>query len=171
MSKVTWKSTTIAIQTDRKVYPKWWKHAGFWVVFFYRVRRLRKHGHNVWLCLIPFDILFSLVRAVISDSVIPASVSVGPGLYLAHANGIIINDQVTIGSHVCIFQQVTLGEWHGGAPTIEDHVRLFAGCKVFGKVTLGKHCTVGANTVISSDVKAHTTVYPALNQIKELNKD
>jgi serine acetyltransferase len=166
MTATTWKSTLSAISEDKKVYPKWWNHSGFWVVFFYRVRRLRKHGIKIWICLLPFDVLFSLIRAMISDTVIPASVSVGPGLYLAHANGIIINDQVKIGSHVCLFQQVTLGEWHGGAPTIEDHVRLFAGCKVFGSVTLEKHCTIGANTVISSDVAAHSTVYPAGNQIK-----
>jgi serine O-acetyltransferase len=166
MTETTWQSTVSAINADKKVYPTWWKHTGFWVVFFYRVRRLRKHGQTRWTCLLPFDILFSIVRAMLSDTIIPANVAVGPGLYLAHANGIIINDRVKIGSNVCIFQQVTLGEWHGGAPTVGDHVRLFAGCKVFGEVTIEAHSTVGANAVISSDVKAHTIVYPAQNQIK-----
>ena len=72
------------------------------------------------------------------------------GLY-----GIIISPYTKFGKNVRIFQQVTVGDDgrdKHNAPTIEDDVFLYPGCKVIGKCTIGKGAKIGANCVVSFDV-------------------
>jgi len=145
-------STWRAIRADARRYSDWRKAAGFWVSFSYRVRRLRKYGATPWRVLLPFDFALGGVRRVLSDTRIPSVVQIGPGLYLPHPNGIIINSMACIGSDVSIFQQATIGEWHKKAPVIGNNVAIFAGAKVFGGILIGNHCKIGANAVVTVDL-------------------
>jgi serine O-acetyltransferase len=78
--------------------------------------------------------------------------TIGPGLYLYHGLGTVIGKGSTIGRNALICQNVTLG----GGPTIGDDVRLWAGAKVIGRVTVGDRSEVGANGVVVSDVPSDT---------------
>ena len=140
------------LKSDAARYPKVLTHPGFWVTASYRIRRFRKsNGINRFL-LLPLDILLGILRSFVSDTHLPASIEIGPGLYLPHPNGILINSKVTIGSNVTIFQHVTIGEWHDQAPVIEDNSSIFAGAKVFGGITVGANSKVGANCVLNEDI-------------------
>lgn len=144
----------------------WYLHPGFWVVFSYRIRRFRKHCIFPFnLLLLPIDIFFSLVRSYFSSVRLPSSVAIGPGLYLAHPDGVIINSMCSMGSGVSLFQQVTLGEWNGKAPIIEDGVAVFAGAKIFGGIVIGANSKIGANSVVNFDVSNNSTVAPARSSI------
>lgn len=87
---------------------------------------------------------------------------IGGGLYMPHPTGIVIGAGTVVGSHVTLFQQVTLGRREperAGVPSLGDHCRISAGAKVLGDIALGDHVTVGANAVVLGDIPAgHTAV-------------
>lgn len=149
---VTSAYTLQCIARDARRYARWHASPGFWVTLAYRVRRLRKYGGAPWRLLLPLDIVLGLLRGVLCDTIIPSSIPVGPGLYLPHPNGIILNAMAAIGADVAVFQQVTLGEWHGRAPVIGDGAALYAGAKLIGGVIVGRQCKIGANVVVTEDV-------------------
>ena len=89
---------------------------------------------------------------------LPPRVAVGPGFYLPHTVGTVINAD-RIGSDVTIQAGVVVGlRVERGFPTIGDGVTLAAGCKVLGKITVGDGATVGANAVVLSDVSPGATM-------------
>lgn len=83
---------------------------------------------------------------------------VGPGLLLNHPSGVVLGNGASVGSNCTILQNVTLGERFvdgRGAhdyPTVGDEVTLGAGACVLGAVKIGNGATVGANSVVLTDV-------------------
>ena len=164
-------NTLGSIRLDMSRYGGYWtRHPGFWVTLSYRVRRLRKFGGKIFLLLFPLDILLGFIRFFISDSSIPSAILVGGGLYLPHPNGLIFNHRVKIGNNVAIFQQVTLGEWRGGAPVIEDGCAIYAGAKVFGDVVVGTQSKLGANVVVNSSIPPFSSVAVQAVKISSYSK-
>ena len=87
---------------------------------------------------------------------IPYNTRIGPGLYIGHHGGIVLNHEVVIGRDCNINHQVTIGAKYGGktpgVPVIGDRVYLAPGCKVIGGVRLGNDVAVGANSVVVDSV-------------------
>jgi len=80
------------------------------------------------------------------------SVPIGPGFYLAHTTGTVVN-ATRIGAHVQMQGGITIGQRTGeGFPVIEDGVLLGAGCRVLGAITLAPGARIGANAVVLTDV-------------------
>ncbi len=77
---------------------------------------------------------------------------VGPGLFVSHGFATILTAE-TVGDDCMISQQVTVG-WSnkGGPPTIGNRVRINAGAKVLGPITIGDDAVIGANAVVIHDV-------------------
>lgn len=105
--------------------------------------------------------------------------NIGPSFCIDHGTGVVIGESTKIGSHVKIYQGVTLGalsvskEKAGTKrhPTIEDHVTIYAGSTILGGQTI-----VGAGSVIGGNVWLTHSVPPdslVLNQhkIKHLDKN
>jgi serine O-acetyltransferase len=168
---MTLNSTLDHLKADASRYPDWRRHPGFWVTASYRIRRCRKEGKGILKLLLPFDILLGVLRYCISDTRLPSSIPIGPGFYLPHPNGVIINSKCSIGSNVAIFQQVTIGEWREEAPVIEDNCCLFAGAKIFGGITIGANCQIGANCVIRQNVPANMIAFTNGLAFKKLETD
>ncbi|MDZ7726972.1 MAG: serine acetyltransferase [Dehalococcoidia bacterium] len=85
-------------------------------------------------------------------------VPVGPGLYLPHTVGTVINAR-SIGANVEIQSCVTVGlKDLAEFPVIHDNVQLAAGCRVLGNICLGSGVRVGANAVVLNDVDPGQTV-------------
>ena len=88
---------------------------------------------------------------------------IGSGLNLPHPTSIVIGDGVVIGDNVKIYQSVTLGgrivgDWKKrNYPTISDNVVIFSGAVVVGKVTIGRNCVIGANSVVLIDIPDNAT--------------
>jgi serine O-acetyltransferase len=84
------------------------------------------------------------------------STKIGEGLYLGHWGGVVIHPQSVIGKNCNISHQVTIGVDSGkgedAVPKIGDNVYLAPGSKIFGKISLGDNCAVGANSVVNEDV-------------------
>jgi serine O-acetyltransferase len=87
---------------------------------------------------------------------IPYNTRVGPGLYIGHYGGIVVNHEAVIGRDCNINHQVTIGAKYGGknagVPVIGDRVYLGPGCKVIGGICLGNDVAVGANSVVLESV-------------------
>ncbi len=81
---------------------------------------------------------------------------IGPGLYIGHEGGIVVNEQVIIGKNCNLSQQVTIGVSRRGAragvPVIGDNVYIGPGAKIFGNVRVGNNAAIGANCVVTQDV-------------------
>lgn len=81
---------------------------------------------------------------------------IGPGLYLPHPVGIVINRRCRMGANCNIAQHVTLGlksrEPREGCPTLGDRVYVGPGAVIIGAITVGSDAAVGANAVITKDV-------------------
>jgi serine O-acetyltransferase len=105
-------------------------------------------------------ILSALVRLVTGVDIHPGA-AIGPGLFIDHANGVVIGETAQVGAGVTMFQGVTLGGVGRGRdrrhPQVGDGVILGAGAKVLGAVTLGAGAKVGANAVVLVDVPAGAT--------------
>jgi serine O-acetyltransferase len=89
---------------------------------------------------------------------------IGPGLVLYHPTGVVIGPYCSAGENLVVQQGVTIGgggDEFGGiheSPVIGDRVRLGAGSRVVGSVTVGDDVQVGANAVVTKSVAAATTV-------------
>jgi len=73
------------------------------------------------------------------------------------ADGVIIGDDCTINSGVCIVHRAnSRGE---GVPVIGNQVYFGVGCKVLGNIMVGDNAVIGANAVVLRNVPAgHTAV-------------
>jgi len=102
--------------------------------------------------------LFSLANFLLFGIEVPARLTIGPGLVVAHTQGTVLGGRA-IGSNVTIFHQVTLGATLADfnytpslRPLIEDNVMLCAGAKILGGITVGHDSVVGANAVVLDNV-------------------
>lgn len=85
--------------------------------------------------------------------------TLGKGLMIDHASGVVIGETAIIGDNVSLLHHVTLGGSGTGTgirhPTIGNGVLLGAGANVLGPVVIG-HCTkVGAGSVVVTDLPPH----------------
>jgi serine O-acetyltransferase len=84
--------------------------------------------------------------------------TIGAGLYIQHGFSTIISAK-SIGQNCWINQQVTIGYSNlTDTPTIGDSVRITAGAKVFGNISIGNNSIIGANAVVFKDVPPNCTV-------------
>jgi serine O-acetyltransferase len=131
-------------------------YPGVWALFFYRIgNSLYKRG----LRFLPR--LISAIGQFLTTVDIHPGATIGSGVFIDHASGIVIGETAIVGNNVLIYQQVTLGgvslskgKRH---PTIEDGVTIGAGAKVLGNITIGKDAKIGANSVVIKDVPAECT--------------
>jgi serine O-acetyltransferase len=83
---------------------------------------------------------------------------IGNNLELVHPIGIVIGAHVVIGRNVKIFQNVTIGGARLGdavnetMPKIGDECTIFSGAVIVGNVSIGRNCTIGANSVVTTDI-------------------
>jgi serine O-acetyltransferase len=93
------------------------------------------------------------------DLVINANEDIGPGLFIQHgrSSGMLVQ---RMGANCWINQHVSIGYRSADEqpPTIGDNVRITAGAKIYGQITIGDNVTVGANAVVVKDVPPNCTV-------------
>ncbi|MGK7939562.1 MAG: serine O-acetyltransferase [Crocosphaera sp.] len=85
------------------------------------------------------------------------SCNIGKGFFIQHGFSTII--MADMGENCWVNQQVTIGyKDQKGRPKIGDNVRITAGAKVIGNITIGNNVTVGANAVIVKNVPDNAVV-------------
>jgi serine O-acetyltransferase len=145
----TWRSRLAIVLFD----------ARFRLMCSYRISRylyLRRNRHS-WI-----HRLLTYRQLTRGANDLSARATIGARLVLPHPVGIVIGDDAIVEDDVTIFQQVTLGS-HGRRgeskkyPVVKAGAKLFAGAKVIGGVRIGNRATVGANSVVTSDVPDDST--------------
>ena len=135
------------------------------LLFFKGFHAIQTHrlAHHLWQQWRRSLALFLQNRsACLFDVDIHPAVTMGGGIMLDHATGVVIGETASIGQNVSMLHGVTLGGCGTQAgqrhPRIEDGVLLAAGAKVLGNVTVGRGAKVAAGSVVLTDVPAHATV-------------
>jgi serine O-acetyltransferase len=82
-------------------------------------------------------------------------VEAGPGLFLGHPRGLVVNPTAKIGSYCSIMQRVTIG---GPNVTIGDYVEINAGAQIIsnvrgaGNLKVGDNVIIGAGSMVVKDI-------------------
>ena len=88
--------------------------------------------------------------------------TIGKGIMLDHATGIVIGETSVIEDDVSIFQGVTLGgtgkEVGDRHPKVRKGVLISSGAKILGNVEIGEGAKIAAGSVVLEDVPEHMTV-------------
>jgi serine O-acetyltransferase len=84
---------------------------------------------------------------------------IGPGLFIQHGISTLVSAE-SIGANCWINQHVVIGFANNETdrPIIGNNVRISAGAKILGGVTVGDNATIGPNTVVIADVAPGATV-------------
>ena len=127
-------------------------------------------SHRLWCDGHPLvaRVVSGLVRTWTAVDIHPAA-TIGPGLFIDHAIGVVIGETTEIGTDVTLYQGVTLGgtslEVGKRHPTVGDRVTIGAGAKVLGPVTIGSGSRIGANAVVVRDVPPDSVVVGVPGQV------
>jgi serine O-acetyltransferase len=93
---------------------------------------------------------------------IPYTMHIGPGFYIGHFGGIVVNENATIGKNCNLSHGVTIGQTNRGArkgcPQIGDNVYIGPGAILIGRIAIGNNVAVGANSVVTKDIPDNAVV-------------
>jgi serine O-acetyltransferase len=88
--------------------------------------------------------------------------TLGSGLFIDHATGVVIGETAEVGDDVTIYHGVTLGgsgkDTGKRHPTVGDRVTIGAGAKVLGAIKIGDDSRIGANAVVVKEVPSGAVV-------------
>ena len=132
-------------------------YPGLHAIWLYRISHwLFKRG---WVLLPRMICYFN--RLLTGVDVHPGA-TIGEGLFIDHATGVVIGETCSIGSNVTLYQGVTLGgtgkEKGKRHPTIGNNVVVASGAKVLGSFTVGENSKIGAGSVVLREVPPNSTV-------------
>ena len=118
-----------------------------------------------WKLTLPARLLAGFSRWITGIEIHPAA-KIGQRLFIDHGLGVVIGETAEIGDDVTLFHNVTLGGKSRASdspkgrrhPVLCDGVMVGAGAQLLGGITIGKNVKIGANAVVTNDVKENTTV-------------
>lgn len=133
-------------------------YPGFFAVFVYRI------AHELYVQNVP------LIPRIMSEYAhsgtgvdINSGAEIGEYFFIDHATGVVIGETTKIGSHVKVYQGVTLGALSTRAgqalagvkrhPTIEDNVTIYSNASVLGGETVvGEGSIIAGSAFVTSSV-------------------
>lgn len=104
--------------------------------------------------------------------------TIGDYFCIDHGTGVVIGETTVIGSHVVLYQGVTLGaknfEYDDAGrpidiprhPILEDRVTVYSNTSILGRVTIGHDTVIGGNVWLTQDVPANSVVLQTTPEIK-----
>lgn len=122
--------------------------SGTQALFLYRLSRFFLL-HRLGLLA---DMLHRLSKFLTQVDISPHAV-IGHGLLIYHGSGVVIGKNSKLGARCTVCQGVTTGQ---GAPQIGNNVKLWAGAKILGNITIGDNSEVGANAVLVESLEPNT---------------
>ena len=109
---------------------------------------------------------------------IPPAATIGDYFCIDHGTGVVIGETTIIGSHVVLYQGVTLGaknfeyDEQGRPidiprhPILEDRVTVYSNTSILGRVTIGHDTVIGGNVWLTQDVPANSIVLQSTPEIR-----
>lgn len=133
-------------------------YPGLFAIFVYRI------AHELYLRQIPMipRMMTEYAHSRTGIDIHPGA-QIGPWFFIDHGTGIVIGETTVIGSHVKLYQGVTLGalstrggqslRGHRRHPTIGDRVTIYSGASVLGGDTvIGHDAVIGGNAFITHSI-------------------
>lgn len=138
--------------TPRDVIVLFWRFAPVWATCIYRISNACVRHH---VRLLPT--ILERLNLMLFGIEISSGIPIGPGLYIAHPVGTVIMAK-RIGANASFIAAITVGMREKQEfPVLGDAVKVGAGARILGGITLGDGCTIGANAVVIEDVPAGAT--------------
>jgi serine O-acetyltransferase len=113
--------------------------------------------------------VFAELTRILTGVDIHPGATLGPGLFIDHATGVVIGETAEVGEDVTIYHGVTLGgsgrDTGKRHPTIGDRVIIGAGAKVLGAIKIGDDSRIGANAVVVKEVPSSAVAVGVPGQI------
>ncbi|AFY32696.1 serine O-acetyltransferase [Calothrix sp. PCC 7507] len=132
---------------------------GLWATFQYRVSRwvhLSVHIPILRQMLKAFCLFWRLFIEIVMGIELANRAEIGKGLYIAHAQGIIIHCDAKIGEYCNLSHNVTIGvAGRGdkrGVPKLGNRVFIGSGAQIIGSIAIGDDVAIGANAVVTKDL-------------------
>ncbi len=103
----------------------------------------------------PLSYLLTMFNDLVTGVWIGPRVSAGPGLFLGHPRGLVVNPTAKIGAYCSIMQRVTIG---GPNVTIGDYVEINAGAQIISNargaacLNIGDNVIIGAGSMVVKDI-------------------
>lgn len=141
---------------------------GFSCVFIYRVQQYFYLNNRHFI-----SGLWSRFNHFINGAEICLGANIGKRLIIRHPTGIVIGIRASIGDDCVILHNVTIGEKNvdsksdGLYPVLLDRVVIGAGSMILGGVTIGNDVTIGAMTLVLTDISDSVLVYGNPLQIRK----
>ena len=122
-------------------------------------------------------LLTELAHARTGIDIHPAA-TIGEYFCIDHGTGVVIGETAIIGSHVVLYQGVTLGaknfeyDEEGRPkdlprhPILEDHVTVYSNTSILGRVRIGANTIIGGNVWLTQDVPANSIVLQSTPEIR-----
>ena len=144
------------------------------VIFCYPVVNTMTHYrfahklHELHVPVIP-RIITELAHSKTGIDIHPGA-QIGEYFAIDHGTGVVIGETCIIGSHVTLYQGVTLGsksfkkDADGNMlniprhPIIEDNVTIYSNASILGRITIGHDSVIGGNIWVTHDVASNSRV-------------
>lgn len=140
-------------------------------------------AHILYQLGVPYvpRMLTELAHARTGIDIHPAA-TIGDYFCIDHGTGVVIGETTIIGSHVVLYQGVTLGaknfEYDDEGrpmnnprhPILEDHVTVYSNTSILGRVRIGHDTIIGGNVWLTTDVPANSLVLQSTPEIRIKNK-
>lgn len=154
--------------TSRNGGPAWKQilfHQGLWACLQYRIDSAVYRSNLPRAIKTPTRAALTLWHKaveIIAGIDLPCTATIGPGLQIPHAGGIVLHARAVVGSDCTLSQGVTIGisgrGKNRGVPTVGDRVYIGVNAVVVGKIAVGDESVVGANSLVNRDVPPRCTV-------------
>ena len=136
-------------------------------------------AHVLYQLGVPYvpRMLTELAHARTGIDIHPAA-QIGDHFCIDHGTGVVIGETTIIGSHVVLYQGVTLGaknfeyDEQGRPidqprhPILEDHVTVYSNTSILGRVRIGHDTIIGGNVWLTQDVPANSIVLQSTPEIR-----
>ena len=144
------------------------------IIFSYPVTKAMIHYriahklHELQVPVIP-RIITELAHSETGIDIHPGA-QIGEYFAIDHGTGVVIGETCIIGSHVTLYQGVTLGsksfkkDSDGNMlniprhPIIEDNVTIYSNASILGRITIGHDSVIGGNIWVTHDVAPNSRV-------------
>jgi serine O-acetyltransferase len=149
-------------------------YPGFAAIAIYRI------AHEFYRLSVPiFPRILSEVAHQRTGIDIHPGATIGESFFIDHGTGIVVGETTVIGSHVKLYQGVTLGALSVDKslstskrhPTIEDRVVIYSNATILGgNTTIGHDSVIGGNVWLTESVPPFSVVYQK-SEVKVRNRE
>ena len=151
-------------QTGRRaILDAWWGEPGFRFTWYLRkVAFYAPHKRGIGILAYLYNRFWLNHYRFRYGFDISPTTRIGPGFYLGHFGGVVINPATVLGSNVNVAKGATIGATsrgaRKGAPLLEDRVWIGANATVVGRITLGREALIAPGAYVNFDVPSRAVV-------------